>query len=253
MNFFRSIAMAFACFSAIPMPQGEWNERNMRYMMAAFPLVGAFIGLLVWLWDALCGQLGFGTLLRAAGFTLIPLIVSGGIHMDGFADVIDAQSSHADPARKREILKDPHAGAFAVIGVACYLLAYFALASEVTPAHVLALACVPVISRIFSGLATLSFKASKPDGMLVQEREAASQNTVRIVLVLVLLAVAALLAWQDLVPGVACIVVAALTLGATKLFADRAFGGFSGDLAGFYLQVAELAMVAAIVLVGKVV
>ena len=133
------------------------------------------------------------------------------------------------------------------------LLAYFALASEVTPAHVLALACVPVISRIFSGLATLSFKASKPDGMLVQEREAASQNTVRIVLVLVLLAVAALLAWQDLVPGVACIVVAALTLGATKLFADRAFGGFSGDLAGFYLQVAELAMVAAIVLVGKVV
>ena len=253
MSIFRSIAMAFSCFSVIPMPQGEWDERNMRYMMAAFPLVGVVIGLLVWLWDVLCGQLGFGTLLRAAGFTLIPVLISGGIHMDGFADVIDAQSSHAEPARKREILKDPHAGAFAIIGVACYLLAYFALASEVAPAHIVALACVPVISRALSGLATVSFKASKPDGMLAKERESASQNGVRIVLALVLMAVLVLLAWQDFVIGVVCIVVAAVVLAAVKLFADRAFGGFSGDLAGFYLQVAELAMVAAIVFIGKVV
>ena len=253
MSFFRSISMAFACFSSIPMPQGEWNERNMRYMMAAFPLVGVCIGLLIWLWDALCGQMGFATVLRAAGFTLIPILVSGGIHLDGFADVVDAQSSHAEPARKHEILQDPHTGAFAIIGVACYLLAYFGLATEVSPTHILALACVPVVSRVFSGLATVSFKGSKQDGMLAKERDASSSGVVRAVLALLLLVVMALLAWQDLAVGSSCIVVAAVVLAITKLFADRAFGGFSGDLAGFYLQVAELAMVAAIVFVGKVV
>ena len=253
MSVFRSIAMAFACFSVIPMPQGEWDERNMRYMMAAFPLVGACIGLVVWLWDLLCGQLGFGSVLRAAGFTLIPILISGGIHLDGFADVVDAQSSHAEPDRKREILKDPHAGAFAIIGVACYLLAYFGLATEVSPTHILALACVPVISRVFSGLATVSFEGSKQDGMLAKERDASSSGVVRVVLALLLLVVVALLAWQDFVVGASCIVVAAVVLATTKLFADRAFGGFSGDLAGFYLQVAELAMLAAIVFVGRVV
>ena len=40
----QTIAVAFAMFSAIPVPQFEWNEKNMRYAMCAFPLIGAVIG-----------------------------------------------------------------------------------------------------------------------------------------------------------------------------------------------------------------
>jgi len=40
-------------FSRIPMPQVEWNEKNMRYMMRGFPLVGAVIGLILWGWSLL--------------------------------------------------------------------------------------------------------------------------------------------------------------------------------------------------------
>ena len=45
MTFFETVAVAFSMFSALPMPQVDWNERNMRYSLCAFPLVGALIGL----------------------------------------------------------------------------------------------------------------------------------------------------------------------------------------------------------------
>ena len=65
----ETIAVAFAMFSAIPVPQPEWNQRNMRYALCAFPLVGVVIGLSWWAWAAICGVLEFPVLLRAAGLS----------------------------------------------------------------------------------------------------------------------------------------------------------------------------------------
>ena len=53
MTVLQTIAVAFAMFSALPMPQFEWNEKNMRYAMCAFPLIGLVCGVL---W-CLCGVL----------------------------------------------------------------------------------------------------------------------------------------------------------------------------------------------------
>ena len=111
MNALRSIAMAFAMFSRIPMPRIEWKKENMRYMLCALPLVGAAIGLALALWVWVCLRLKIGQTLFAAGIALMPLLLSGGIHMDGFCDTADALSSHQPAERKREILKDSHAGA----------------------------------------------------------------------------------------------------------------------------------------------
>ena len=42
----QTIAVAFAMFSAVPVPQFAWNEKNMRYALCAFPLVGLLCGVL---------------------------------------------------------------------------------------------------------------------------------------------------------------------------------------------------------------
>ena len=47
MTALQTIAVAFAMFSALPMPQFAWNEKNMRYSLCAFPLVGVLCGVLV--------------------------------------------------------------------------------------------------------------------------------------------------------------------------------------------------------------
>ena len=108
MTILQTIAVAFAMFSAIPMPQFEWSQKNMRYALCAFPLIGAVCG---GLW-CLVGVLPVPELVRAAGFCLVPVLVTGGIHLDGFADTCDALSSYGDAEKKLGILKDPHCGAF---------------------------------------------------------------------------------------------------------------------------------------------
>ena len=61
MTVLQTIAVAFAMFSALPVPQFEWNEKNMRYAMCAFPLIGLVCG---GLW-CLCGVLPLPELARA--------------------------------------------------------------------------------------------------------------------------------------------------------------------------------------------
>ena len=122
---FSSCVIAFSTYSRIPMPQVEWNEKNMRHTLACFPLVGAAVGLIFWLVDVIGYQLGLGMVLRAALLTAVPVVVTGGIHLDGYCDTVDALASHASRERKLEILKDSSAGAFAVIWCAVWFLAYF--------------------------------------------------------------------------------------------------------------------------------
>ncbi|MBO5973153.1 MAG: adenosylcobinamide-GDP ribazoletransferase, partial [Clostridia bacterium] len=94
-DIFRSVAMAFSMFSSIPTPRVEWKDSNMKYMLCALPLVGGVIGAVMVLWYVLCDALNVGRILYAAGMVLIPLLVSGGIHLDGFCDTVDALASHA--------------------------------------------------------------------------------------------------------------------------------------------------------------
>ncbi len=77
MTALQTIAVAFAMFSALPMPQFDWNEKNMRYALCAFPLVGAVCGAL---W-CVCGVL---PLPAAAGGGVLPCAGLGhGRHPSG--------------------------------------------------------------------------------------------------------------------------------------------------------------------------
>ena len=94
MTVLRAVGMAFALYSRIPVPPLDWESGARRYTLYAFPLVGLAVGggLLLWTW--LAGALGLGQLLWAAGMTAIPLLITGGIHLDGFCDVCDLSLIH---------------------------------------------------------------------------------------------------------------------------------------------------------------
>ena len=130
MRIIRSIVIAFATYSRIPMPQVEWSEENRKYAMCFFPLVGVVIGALLWFWLFVCEQTAAGPLLRGAVGALLPLWVSGGIHMDGFMDTTDARASWQTKEKKLEILKDSHIGAFAAMSCCAYLLLAAGLLGE---------------------------------------------------------------------------------------------------------------------------
>ena len=103
---FKSLISAFSMYSRIPMPQIEWKEENRRYALCFFPLIGAFIGGLILLWRYICIKIGIGSLLFGAVSAVIPIIVTGGIHLDGFCDVCDAKASCAPKERADVVYYD---------------------------------------------------------------------------------------------------------------------------------------------------
>lgn len=248
MKALRSVALAFTMFSRLPMPKVAWREDNMAYALGALPLVGLLIGLLLPLWQYLCALLACGPLLRAVGLTLLPLLISGGLHLDGLADTADALASHALPERKREILKDPHCGAFAVIAIVAYLLLFLALAAELPARPLWLLLPLPVLSRALTAIATLTFPSCGQQGLADAFRAAASKGAL-IAALLWAAAAAAALIWLEPLRGAAICGAAVLSFVYVRRLALRQFGGISGDVAGFLLQLSELLMLAALALI----
>ncbi len=251
MRLIRSFLIAFSTYSRIPVPQVEWTEENRRYAMCFFPLVGAVLGLMMWGWLALCDALRIGDLLRGTVAALLPLLVTGGIHMDGYMDVTDALASWQPKEKRLEILKDSHAGAFAVMGCAGYLLLSAALFSETRAEDGLKLLCVFVLSRTLSALALTIFRNARPQGMLDDFSRTAQR---RMTLVSgIIYGIVCIIIW-GLTGGwlaLICPAAAALCLLYYRHMAYKQFGGVTGDLAGWFLQVTELVLAAVIVMGGK--
>ena len=249
MTVLQTIAVALSLFSAIPMPQFSWETRNMRYALVAFPLIGAVIGLICWGASWVCVALNLPDLLRGTILCLIPVLITGGIHLDGYADTCDALASHAVTEKKQEILKDPHVGTFAVIrlcGLFVLMLALWTCLPDYQPVPIL---LSFLLSRILSGLAVASFPMAKNTGLAHTFAEAADKRRVRIVLIVfdVLLSVGMVLCG---VGGVLMVLAAHLVFLYYYRMSKRQFDGVSGDLAGWFLQLSELVTIAAAALFG---
>lgn len=250
----KSILLAFSLFSRVPVPGVMFTKENMRYLMPAFPLVGVAAGLAAAVWACACEWLGFGPLLRGAGFALLPLWVSGGIHMDGLCDTADALASHGDAGTKQRILKDPHAGAFAVLAAAAYLIAFAALAAEGFSSRS-ALACFTlsfVLSRALSGLAVVWFGGSDGSMLVKDFHEAAARKICTTILLSWLAALCAALLWLGGVAGAAAFALPCALFVFWRHRIVPQFGGMSGDLAGCLSQLCELISLAALVVVPRI-
>lgn len=251
---FKSLISAFSMYSRIPMPQIEWKEENRRYALCFFPLIGAAIGGLILLWRYICIKLGIGSLLFGAVSAVIPIIVTGGIHLDGFCDVSDAKASCAPKERALEIMSDSHIGAFAAISLGVYLLLDAAFFSEINNFKALITAALSfVISRALSGFAAVTFRCAKKEGALQSFAKPAHKNaTVTALTVILVIGIA----------GMICIYPAAGIAGAVgalgafmyyRTFSYKRFGGITGDLAGYFLQICELSSLVCIVLADKII
>ena len=171
------------------------------------------------------------------------------------------ETSNSPPERRREILKDPHVGAFAIIGAGVYLIAYLGFCSEVPialpgdwPAVVL-LCCIPVVSRIAGGAASLIGTRSKEEGMLSsfqKSAEGGGKTASLGILAVMFAAVAALMIWAQPIPALVMLAGALVLLLSAFPFARRKFGGMSGDIAGAIIQMCDLAMLICLVVALKV-
>lgn len=247
----RSVIIAFSMYSRIPMPRTQWDEKGMKYSLCCFPLVGAALGLCSLGLMRLLTELDFQRGSVALVLAVFPVLFTGGIHMDGYLDVTDAKNSWRPAEEKLNILKDPHIGAFACIYGIAYLLLSAAFYNEISLRQMGSMAACHVYSRILSGLSVVSFRKAKKDGMAADCAGKASPAVKWILLG----ELAACLAVMCLIHPFYGVITAGLGLLAFlryRSLAYRSFGGTTGDLAGYFLQVCELLMLMGIVLGGKI-
>lgn len=246
MSVIKSFFIAFSLYSKIPVPQFAWKEEDMRYVLCFFPWVGAVIGALVWGWMWLCVRLGAGMLCYVLVGTAIPLLVSGGFHVDGYMDTMDAFHSYQPREKKLEILKDSHIGAFAVIMLVLYYLIYTGAFSQIMTQDALAVFCMGFyLSRILSGIGVVSFRSAKSDGLLHTFASNAEEKVVKISLYVQLLLCFGLMCRVSL--GIAALVIVA-AMASFIYYRYRSYkelGGITGDVAGYFVTVCEAAMAVA--------
>lgn len=249
----KSLISAFLMYSRIPMPQIEWKEENRRYALGLFPLIGAVIGGLLVLWRIICDRLAIGQLLFAVVAVFLPILITGGIHADGFCDVNDARASYADQEKRLSIMSDPHIGSFAVIRICIYLLLQTGLMSQlISVRQTLLIACGYVLSRSLSGFSAVTFKCAKRDGSL-QSFVKPSHRTVTVIMTCIW-AISAYCAMLicNYTQGIAAASASFLVFLYYRYIAYHDFGGITGDLCGWFLQLCEIWMLAAAVFANRI-
>ena len=236
----QSIIVAFSMYSKIPMPKIMWNQNNMKYALCFFPFVGIVISIVEYLAFWLCKYLEMGTLFTSCVATLIPVLLTGGIHLDGYLDTIDALSSYQDTDKKLEILKDSNSGAFAIIYGLVYVVASIGIWSELE-AKALPYICIAyVCSRTMSAFSIASFPLAKKTGLAATFQDGAHKRNVKICMILYFMIETLLLLYLSPIWGVSVLVACFLAFFLHRYICMSKFGGITGDLAGFFLQLCEI-------------
>lgn len=242
LDIIKGFFTAFSMYSIIPMPQTEWNKGSMKYALCFFPFVGLVIGAVIYLWKLLCTYLGFNAFLFSAGMVILPILISGAIHLDGLIDTSDAIYSRRDREKKLEILKDPHIGAFGVIICVLYLILQFGFWGQfsINTKYIYIIMAGFVLSRSLSGLSIVSFQTASNTGLAHIFSNGADKKTVKFVMLIYIIIISVFLLYINLFIGSLTIIVSLIWFIIYKNICYNDFGGITGDLAGYFLQILEL-------------
>ncbi len=251
MDFLLSIIIAFSFFTVIPMPLIDWTPQRMKYVPLWLPLVGVVVGAVGWGLFLLLRWAGLSTLLSATVMALYSLAMTGGVHTDGLMDTADAYFSRRDTERKLEIMKDSRVGAFAVMTLAAVLLlkaGLYGQAAESARFQPVVLLFIPVLSRSFQASMIYLFPYAKGEGLAAMY----GRNPDRRYLIVFAACSAVVSALLALLAGPRTLVVpgaCALYYGFYYFSCKKQFGGITGDVLGAFLELSELLMLAAAVLI----
>ena len=164
---------------------------------------------------------------------------------------MDALSSYQPLEKKLQILKDSHAGAFAIIMGCAYFTLGLGVWSEMKTELLPVMAVAFALSRALSGLALSTFPKANKSGSLSMFSDAAQKKILLGTLTLWILACGAAALWLNPVIGGIMLLTQAAVFWYYHHVAMKEFGGTTGDIAGFFVQVCELACACTVMLGGK--
>jgi adenosylcobinamide-GDP ribazoletransferase len=249
-RYLKGFYMSLGMFSAIPLPFQLWDQNCVNLVIPCLPLIGGLIGALWWGSAKLLFLSGIHIMPASAVLALIPFLVSGFLHLDGYMDTSDAILSHRPLVDKLRILKDPHTGSFAVIMLAVLFVLQFTLVYTIIENEktIFLLIIIPILSRCCASFSVLSLKplTQSAYASMFRQNTGAAHKVFIIIIAILTLALSYFLA-EILGLIIAASIMAGFTIALG--WAYKNLKGISGDLAGFSLVIGELCGLVALALI----
>jgi adenosylcobinamide-GDP ribazoletransferase len=230
----RSLRIAFGLMTTLPIRLPEdWSAGDNGRASIWYPFVGLILGGITWLaWKAAMSL--FPSWVAGVLTLIVWVVLTGGLHLDGLADCCDGLLASTSAERRLEIMKDPHVGAFGVIGLILVLLlkaaTLMSLTSVSSPGILLA--------------ASLARWCILPAGLLPQARPSGMGADFALGFR------RSFLLWGALIPllialllGVRGFIATAAGLGAAVCIlwlARSRIGGVTGDVFGMIVEIVEV-------------
>lgn len=239
-KYFKGFLMAISMFTIIPLPRYEWDDDGGKNIMKFYPAIGLIVGVIWYLVLKLFYLLGASKVVTAAITLIIPFILTGMLHLDGYIDVCDALLSRRNKEEKLRILKDPHTGAFAVISVVMLFVVNFSAIYTVVDKNnsTIGLILIPIISRSLMGYLLLSKESMKGSslGAFFKQGTGKLDKTILIICLIFSSLI------SIVVFGIYGAIMSLAMIFISTFFVNNAakeFDGMSGDTAGYGLVIAE--------------
>lgn len=220
------IRAAFTFLTVLPISASA--RRKPARSVAWFPLVGLCIGVCL----VSIGRLSsLDRDLSAFLILLVWVAISGGLHLDGFGDGCDGLLACVEPSERRRIMKDPHAGVWAVAGLMLLLLGKWLAIRSISPEW---LAVPPVLGRWAMVWAVYHFPSHSDDGFGAAFRQGLGRWQVLIASATCLILV------TSLEIAVLWLLTCCFTMFLGRWAVQRLGGGLNGDVYGAICELSEL-------------
>jgi adenosylcobinamide-GDP ribazoletransferase len=225
--------VAFAFLTRVPMAT-TLDDRGLAGAAPWFPVVGLFVGALMGGVHALAGMA-----LEPSAATLVAVLaavlVTGGFHEDGLADVADAAGAHVSRERKLEILRDSRVGTFGALAVVFAIAFPLVVLTPLDDRRFLEAAIAAHALGRWSSLPVSRLRPGRPDGSGALLRATKVQLLAGTIVTLAI--VVAALGPED---AAATVGAASVTAALGACMALHVFGGVSGDVYGAINKAVEL-------------
>ncbi len=221
-------------FTRIPVGKKiEYNEENFIKALNLYTFVGVVIGfLLAVVYLIFNNQISF---IRGLVITVMYILISGGIHLDGAADTADGLLSGRTGDRIFEIMSDSHIGAFGVIVLILIILSQFVLFSFCSIETVF---MMPLAGRASTIASCWNKKyAKKIKGMGTVFIENIDKNV--LLINLLILFVFSMIPFYRAIMFTACFAAIAVSYFISILIEEK-IGGMTGDTCGFITEISQI-------------
>jgi adenosylcobinamide-GDP ribazoletransferase len=239
-----NLCLAFSFLTIIPVPvKQKPKSAALAQAMIFFPLVGLCIGMVSL---AVAGMVDshFPPRLTALFLVLIPVILSGGLHIDGIADFFDA-IFHTDRQEILRIMKDSRIGVWGTLGVVFVILFKWEALSTLLSRDIVFLLALS-LSRWSFVMISFLLAYARPEGGLGKEvaGQVTPQHLAISTIGVVLLSL--FLGWK----GLAAVMLSASFVFLLSRWYRRKIGGVTGDVIGATGELTEVFVYLAILMMN---